>query len=1145
MNLRTPFLAAAIALSLHASADPIGMERARALAQQFTPTGQQAAIRKSAPRRMATTQTPPYYIFSRGAGKGYVIVAGDDCIPSIIGYTEQGDFDETREAPQLLAMLEHYATVVETLQAEGRNAPCRVGPARARASISPLLTSHWHQTAPYNNRVPKLADGSRALTGCVATAGSQVFYYWRKDMPATVPYTTPTYGYGDAPATEEFQIKKGTPLKWELMCDSYSSQPAEYHDAVAILVAAVGMQTYLTYGASTGGYIWSLPFEQYNLNSKRADKEGNFTDDTWEALIYSDLQKGYPIVYSGYKEDWEGHALVVDGYRASGNLFHFNYGWGGQSDGYYTVRESFEFGMQPTVMYDIHPIRYNLSGKILFNKTPCANATNDVLATVANHTSVPYSGFHLFASKKDQAPTALKNAIASDETAVVDAGAKGNLLFSAFTPDETGTWWLTLTDNQLNVIDKQQVEVAEGSAQLWVDDFRIEGNEETEQHGDDLYTVVYNNRTTASVLLRNEGDAGFERAMRLAVYRSDDGGATWQPWGHKTGRANVPAHGQQRVMFSVSSTSAYPFQQEDELYRVQLVNPVPNTTDTLRFTHPADTTARFLFHPADLEVVSYDDGVLTLKGHWDHTLFFSNDIARRPAYTNATVYDLTAVTGVSNIEPSGINPNALFYVADDATAEGTNVVSGGLCGSLAVTPGHDFTPRADFHASKAAVQLGGKCGQWCLLTAPFAAPVPDGMVARRIDRHDERGIAGKTTDVMTFEPGATYMVMTSWEGNNLIEGESTLVKAAPVTEGDNAVVGTYTNIKAPENAMAPTHAIPQHFDFLAEGETVEALRGYFLGSDITNAFSVHNDAVVDPAYLTLASAIDEAHGILSRYAPNATDEAYETYLTAIREAEHLFTHRAGSTLNTAAKVRNYAAQLLEKADEFMMQLREGAMMEVDFTSMIQNPSFEFKNVSGWTLTTPVTPNITATTAARVFANSSYNYLTAGADGEYILNNSYNHTNEDGERQMLGVGLSQQVDGLSPGYYRMSVKVASDEGNEITAFAGDSTITVTAHNFGKHYFAEAVIEKVKVEAEEGATTGSLSIGIMPGTWFKADDFRLVYTGPLSKDTTPDGIRDLENTLQPSSKGIYTLYGIKVLKPTAPGIYIINGKKVMVK
>ena len=106
-------------------------------------------------------------------------------------------------------------------------------------------------------------------------------------------------------------------------------------------------------------------------------------------MIYSDLQKGHPVVYSGYKENWDGHAVVIDGYRAAGDLFHFNYGWGGQSDGYYTVKSiadgGMEFGMQPTVMYDIHPIRLNLGMEILLPKAVYADRVNDVEVHVISH----------------------------------------------------------------------------------------------------------------------------------------------------------------------------------------------------------------------------------------------------------------------------------------------------------------------------------------------------------------------------------------------------------------------------------------------------------------------------------------------------------------------------------------------------------------------------------------------------------------------------------------------------------------------------------------------------------------------------------------------------------------------------------------
>ena len=212
-------------------ADPIDMEKAKSLAISLMPTNAEPVLVKTAVRNEAKSRTldesvkatAPYYIFSRGENQGFVIVSGDDCLPEILGYTESGDFDEESLPPHLLNWLNHYATLIEDAQAQGANTP---NEARTRATIEPtvrtatkvnidpLVTAHWNQGWPYNNRCPFLkGTTNRSITGCVATAASQVVYYWRKDNPSTLLATTPTYGYGDAPVTESYPA--GTPMKWD------------------------------------------------------------------------------------------------------------------------------------------------------------------------------------------------------------------------------------------------------------------------------------------------------------------------------------------------------------------------------------------------------------------------------------------------------------------------------------------------------------------------------------------------------------------------------------------------------------------------------------------------------------------------------------------------------------------------------------------------------------------------------------------------------------------------------------------------------------------------------------------------------------------------------------------------------------------
>ena len=249
MMKRFSLLLLFVSFVLAVSANPIDKAEARLVAQEFV--GIDDATSDDVP-------IAPYYIFSRGAGKGFVIVSGDDSTPPILGYTDQGDFVLDELPEQLKAMLENWAVGIGKIQA----APKRVGPKRsiserletARRGVEsfkekwqdvPILCqTHWHQSSPYNDLCPVNEQGKRAVTGCVATAASQIIYYYRKDNPAELQHNTPTYSYG-YPVTES--LPKGTPIEYNLMKLSGSGTSKQNH-AVAVLMYAIGTSSYLTYG---------------------------------------------------------------------------------------------------------------------------------------------------------------------------------------------------------------------------------------------------------------------------------------------------------------------------------------------------------------------------------------------------------------------------------------------------------------------------------------------------------------------------------------------------------------------------------------------------------------------------------------------------------------------------------------------------------------------------------------------------------------------------------------------------------------------------------------------------------------------------------------------------------------------------------
>ncbi len=57
------------------------------------------------------TETSPYYVFNATDSRGFVIVSGDDCVGDnlVLGYTEQGSFDENNVPANMQAWFDDLA----------------------------------------------------------------------------------------------------------------------------------------------------------------------------------------------------------------------------------------------------------------------------------------------------------------------------------------------------------------------------------------------------------------------------------------------------------------------------------------------------------------------------------------------------------------------------------------------------------------------------------------------------------------------------------------------------------------------------------------------------------------------------------------------------------------------------------------------------------------------------------------------------------------------------------------------------------------------------------------------------------------------------------------------------------------------------
>lgn len=335
---------------LAVSAKPITREQAQQRAVAFmreqhstkalTPV---TNVKKLAPRKftqMAST-VAPYYVFNKGENDGYVIVTGDDQIVDVLGYCDQGEFDYDQLPPNMREWLDDYAVRIERIQKS--ETPVVRASIPTHPSVAPMVTSKWSQGNPYNLTCPDYFGMGRSVTGCVATAMAQLLYYNREKsvtetqaaMPAYDTYTShSTYG-----RLHVAGIPAGSPIDWDNMKDTYSSATDIQKKAVADLMHYCGVGAKMDYTNSSSGaqshdaYLAIVNYFGYGSSVQYVAYNSVTSDVEWDRIVYAEMAAQRPIYISGANSD-AGHAFVCDGY--DGNMrYHINWGWGGQSDGYY------------------------------------------------------------------------------------------------------------------------------------------------------------------------------------------------------------------------------------------------------------------------------------------------------------------------------------------------------------------------------------------------------------------------------------------------------------------------------------------------------------------------------------------------------------------------------------------------------------------------------------------------------------------------------------------------------------------------------------------------------------------------------------------------------------------------------------------
>ena len=295
--------------------------------QAYSFWGKQMPQKAKAKSRTATTASPSdaYYVFNNDAG-GFVIIAGDDAVTPVLGYTSTGSFDVENLPDGLKDLLKSYERQIAAL---GDNYVANQTATRAAFTGEKLLkTAEWNQMAPFNKYTPK-----NYVTGCVATAGAIVMKH--HGYPAK-GIGSHTYTWNEQTLTANF----GHDYDWANMPAKYDGTNDAAFDGVARLMADLGVAVEMQYNKDgSGAYIGDLvtALQKYYGYSKLSHLMAieDVGAEAWNGRLRDEIDANRPVLYAASDPARGGHAFVIDGYKDES--FSVNWGWGGYCDGFYKI----------------------------------------------------------------------------------------------------------------------------------------------------------------------------------------------------------------------------------------------------------------------------------------------------------------------------------------------------------------------------------------------------------------------------------------------------------------------------------------------------------------------------------------------------------------------------------------------------------------------------------------------------------------------------------------------------------------------------------------------------------------------------------------------------------------------------------------
>ncbi len=313
---------------------------------------------------------PALYIFNFENG-GFVIVSADDNVQPVLGYSYQNNINPDDQNTGLKLLLQNYRKQISEFRTKFHKKSLQ-SPAADQwqqiennsiildEQIDPIISTNWDQDYPYNALCPidTLSSDDHVLVGCVATAMGQIMKYHNYPDSGNGSHTFTHVDYG-----MQSVFFDSTHYDWINMPSKiYETSTSGQIDAVATLMYHCGVAVNMDYGIdASGAYSEDVPnamktYFDYSSEIKKLNRAA-YSDENWKKILLSELHSKRPLYYAGRNDENGGHAFICDGYQKQmklGEFFHFNWGWSGSSNGYFTIDDMmFDYGQ--SIILNIAP----------------------------------------------------------------------------------------------------------------------------------------------------------------------------------------------------------------------------------------------------------------------------------------------------------------------------------------------------------------------------------------------------------------------------------------------------------------------------------------------------------------------------------------------------------------------------------------------------------------------------------------------------------------------------------------------------------------------------------------------------------------------------------------------------------------------